>query len=159
MTRIDVRSARLDTPCVLLRVLGPLEVDGRANGLGRRDRVVLAALAVEPMRGRRPEELAEAVWGDDRPASWTKVVQGIIVRLRRMLGREVVESTAAGYRLVVAEDNLDVVLFERLVERGYRFADVKEPARALVSFEDALRLWRGTAFDELLDWAHKNKRS
>ena len=70
-----------------VRLLGPIEVEGDAP-LGPRDRVVLAALLVRPGDPLSPEQLADALWGEQPPASWPKVVQGCISRLRRVLGAE-----------------------------------------------------------------------
>ena len=47
-----------------LRVLGPLEVDGAAEVLGPRDRVVVSALALRPGERVDAETLAEALWGE-----------------------------------------------------------------------------------------------
>jgi WD40 repeat protein/DNA-binding SARP family transcriptional activator len=137
---------------MLIGVMGSFEINGVTHGSGRRDRVIVQALAVEPGVIRSPDDLAEAIWGHSRPATWTKVVQGAIVRLRRALGRAAIESVSGGYRLVVDADDLDVASFERLVERGRSLLAVNEPARALVMFEDALRLWRGQPFEDVLDW-------
>ena len=70
-----------------LRVLGPLEVDGAAEVLGPRDRVVVSALALRPGERVDAETLAEALWGEDPPASAAKVVQGCVSRLRQGAGR------------------------------------------------------------------------
>jgi DNA-binding SARP family transcriptional activator len=40
--------------------------------LGPRDRVVLAALAVRPGEVVSAEQLADALWGERPPASWTR---------------------------------------------------------------------------------------
>jgi WD40 repeat protein/DNA-binding SARP family transcriptional activator len=139
-------------PSVLIGVLGPLEVNGRLSGLGRRDRVVLEALAMRPHAVRSPDDLADALWPGQRPETWAKVVQGVIVRLRRLLGHGAVELVTGGYRLVVDDGDVDGVEFERLVERGQSLLAVNEPARALATYDDALRLWRGTPMDDLVDW-------
>ena len=69
-----------------IAVLGPLEVGGQANGLSPRDRVVLSALVVRAGDPVGTEALADALWGDSPPSTWTKVVQGSVVRLRKRLG-------------------------------------------------------------------------
>ena len=146
------RNASLTLPLVLVGVLGPLEVNGRLSGLGRRDRVVLEALAMRPREVRSPDDLADALWPVHRPDTWAKVVQGAIVRLRRALGRGAVELVTGGYRLAVDDADVDIVEFERLVERGQSLLAVNEPARALATYDDALRLWRGAPMDDLVDW-------
>ena len=69
-----------------IAVLGPLKVDGDASALGPRDRVVLAVLALRPGEVVGPDGLADALWGDEPPASWSKVVQGCVMRVRKLLG-------------------------------------------------------------------------
>ena len=87
-----------------IAVLGPLEVDGQANGLSPRDRVVLSALVVRADDPSSTDALADVLWGDDPPASWAKVVHGCIARLRKRLGAAAIESGAGGYRLAVHDD-------------------------------------------------------
>ena len=74
-----------------IRVLGPVEVDG-GESLRPRDRVVLAALAVCHGRALTSEEIADAVWGDQPPASWTKQVQICVARLRKVLSPGAIET-------------------------------------------------------------------
>src|SRR5262245_65924992 len=88
-------------------VLGPLTVDGNGAGLAPRDRVVLAALALRPGEVVSAEQLADALWGDEPPVSWHKVVPGCVMRLRRVMGGDAIETVADGYRLVVASHEVD----------------------------------------------------
>lgn len=67
-----------------------------------------------------------------------------MLRLRRALGRDAVQTTTGGYRLVLGDDEIDVRRFELLVERGRRLAAGGEPDRAATVFAEALALWRGT---------------
>ena len=80
-------------------LLGPLHVDHNGSALGPRDRVVLSALAVRPGDVLSPDQLADALWHEQPPASWPKVVQGCVVRLRKALGSDALETTPHGYRL------------------------------------------------------------
>ena len=138
---------------VSIRLLGPLRVDGSGPALGPRDRVVLAALAVRPGQVVGADRLADALWGEDPPPSWPKVVQGCVMRLRRSLGSAAIETDAGGYRLVLTGDDLDTTQFERLVERGRAQAATGEPEQAAASFSRALALWRGTPFEDLDSWS------
>lgn len=133
-------------------VLGPLRVEGNANGLGPRDRVVLSALVVRAGAPVTQDALADALWGDHVPATWTKVVQGCIVRLRKILGQGAIESGPAGYRLTLSDDELDHRLFERLLERGRESLAAEDPARASYLAQEALELWRGPALADLEEW-------
>ncbi len=135
-----------------IAVLGPLEVDGAATTLGLRDRVVLEALAVTPGVHISADALAEAIWGEELPASWAKVVQGCIVRLRKVLGADAIETSPQGYRLVHHVDHVDHLRFSRLLDRGRELVAAREPERAAYVLGEALGLWRGNPFAELLEW-------
>jgi WD40 repeat protein/DNA-binding SARP family transcriptional activator len=133
-------------------VLGPLRLDGGAIRLGSRDRVVLAALAMRPGEVVSAEVLAEAIWDDAPPPSWNKNLQSCIVRLRKMLGPEYIETSARGYRLAVPTDSLDSARFERLIGRGRELLGLGEPERAAYAVSQALLLWRGDPLTDLDDW-------
>ena len=135
-----------------IAVLGPLEVDGQAHGLSPRDRVVLSALVVRTGEPVTADALAEALWGERPPPSWSKVVQGCVVRLRKRLGAGAIESGPFGYRLAVSDDELDVRLFEHLVRRGRAALDEYDPARASYLVAEALELWRGRALADVDEW-------
>jgi DNA-binding SARP family transcriptional activator/WD40 repeat protein len=152
ITPIDRSGPSFDTPNMGIDVLGPVLVGGSDARLGHRDRVILSALALEPGEVLSPDRLADALWGETPPKSWPKVVQGSMMRLRRALGPDAIETTSTGYRLSVPDDDVDAVRFERLVSRAREFAAVREPARAVTTFERALALWRGPPFPELEGW-------
>jgi DNA-binding SARP family transcriptional activator/WD40 repeat protein len=143
---------RLDTRPVRIRALGPLLVGEPPATLSRRDRVVVAALLTRRGAPCSPDDIADALWATQRPATWPKVVQGAVVRVRRALGREAVDRGEDGYRLVLRDGDADTAVFESLVTRGRRLAALGEPARALVAFDEALALWRGRPFPDLDDW-------
>ena len=136
-----------------VNVLGPLAVDGDAEPLAPRDRVVLAALSMSPHEALSADRLADALWGDDPPASWTKQVQACIVRIRKALGTESVRTTRQGYVLDVPEDGVDAFRFERLLRRGRELLALHEPERARYTLMQALDLWYGVALADLDGWA------
>ncbi|MFC4786258.1 nSTAND1 domain-containing NTPase [Nocardioides sp. MAHUQ-72] len=133
-------------------VLGPLRVDGRENGLSPRDRVVLSALVVRAGEPVTTEALADALWGAHLPATWTKVLQGCVVRLRKQLGSGAIVSAAHGYRLALAEDELDHKVFERLLERARDALAAGDPARSSYLARESLQLWRGRPVPDLEEW-------
>ena len=135
-----------------LRVLGPLEVDGAAEVLGPRDRVVVSALALRPGERVDAETLAEALWGEEPPASAAKVVQGCVSRLRKALGAGAIETVDGGYRVRYDELDIDRQQFEDQVERARGYLATRTPERAIPLLTEALALWRGPAFGELEDW-------
>jgi len=132
-------------------VLGPLSHDGPAT-FGRRDRAVLAALAMCVGREVSADRLAEAVWGRDPPPTSHKALQGCVVRLRKALGADAIETSAQGYRLVVPADEVDSQRFERMVARSRELLALGEPERAAYLVAQALDLWRGRAFEDVESW-------
>lgn len=85
-----------------------LSVRGRestAIDLGCRARVALAYLVSERWRPVAADELAEAVWGVDLPATWRAALRGVIARIRGALtaagleAASVLTSGAGGYQI------------------------------------------------------------
>jgi DNA-binding SARP family transcriptional activator/WD40 repeat protein len=135
-----------------IAVLGALQVDGQANGLSPRDRVVLSALVVRAGAPITTDALADALWGGDLPPSWSKVLQGCVVRLRKRLGSAAIVSAAHGYRLALADEELDYKVFERLLDRAREALAGGDPARSSYLAQEALQLWRGSALPDLEEW-------
>ncbi|MFF5295510.1 AfsR/SARP family transcriptional regulator [Paractinoplanes globisporus] len=115
-------------------ILGPLLPAVTAG----RDRVVLALLLLHTDRVVSVGELVEAVWGDDPPSTARAQLQACVSRLRRVLPDFAIGTDPAGYRLRVGADELDALVFARLVARARAGND---PAL----FRQALDLWRGEA--------------
>ncbi|HEX4976425.1 MAG TPA: BTAD domain-containing putative transcriptional regulator [Nocardioides sp.] len=136
-----------------IAILGPLTVDGLTGALRHHDRVVLTVLAVRPGEPVSADRLADALWGDDPPDTWSKVVQGCVVRLRKVLGADAIETTPQGYRLALSPDEVDSHRFERLLGRGRELLALAEPERAAFVLSEAMQLWRGQALTELDGWA------
>ncbi len=132
-----------------IAVLGPLSIHGDTAAVSPRDRVVLAALAVQPGDVVSAAALAEALWQDSPPVSWKKVVQGCVQRLRQVLGATAIETVQDGYRLTSAAGDVDTQMFQRLLDRGRELLAVGQPERAQYTLDEALALWRGTPLTDL----------
>ena len=113
-----------------VHVLGTLTLDDGRIPLAPRDRAVMSALMVRPGASLSVESLAAAVWGDARPASWSKIIPGCIMRLRRLIAPARIETTSLGYRLTGEHIEVDAERFERLVTRGTQQLELGEPERA-----------------------------
>ena len=150
--RIDAVTDGVESRCMGIAVLGPLQVDGQANGLSPRDRMVLSALLVRGGDTSSTDPLVDVLWGDDPPASSAKVVHGCIARLRKRLGAAAIESAAGGYRLTVNDTEVDSRQFERLFDRARETMADGDPQRAVHLAREALDLWRGRALADLADW-------
>ena len=79
---VDSTPEGVDRKTVGVGVLGPLQFDGRENGLSPRDRVVVSAMVVRAGDPVSTDALADALWGNTPSATWTKVVQGSVVHGR-----------------------------------------------------------------------------
>jgi len=132
-------------------VLGPLTA-GATVTLSPRDRVVLSALVVRNGSVTSAEELADALWGDQPPVSWNKVVPGCVNRLRKALGAGAIVTSPNGYRLELTDDDVDLRRFERLVGKGQQMLALGEPDRAILALREALSLWRGPALRDVEEW-------
>ncbi|TCC47610.1 hypothetical protein E0H75_22865 [Kribbella capetownensis] len=133
-------------------VLGPLTVEGDENVLRRRDRIVLAALAVRPGEVVSAQHLADLLWRERPPPSWQKVIEGCVLRLRKVLGTHAIETQPLTYRLAVPFDQIDAQRFDRAVVRARAFLASDEPERSATVLADALTLWRGRPFTEVDGW-------
>ncbi|KAB7739382.1 hypothetical protein GA707_20420 [Nostocoides sp. F2B08] len=132
-------------------VLGSVRVEDGLS-LAPRDRRVLAALAISAGVEVSAETLADALWGDEPPASATKVVQGCVSRLRRLLGPDSIRTSGSGYVLDPGAVDLDFMRFERGVALARRERRLERRDLAEVALVEALGLWRGRPLAELDDW-------
>jgi WD40 repeat protein/DNA-binding SARP family transcriptional activator/energy-coupling factor transporter ATP-binding protein EcfA2 len=135
-----------------IAVLGPLQVDEGTDALARRDRVVLAVLAMRVGELVSAEQLADALWTEGPPPTWHKALQGSVVRLRKLLGAATIETVDHGYRLTLSASEVDAHEFERLVGRARELMELGAPERAAYLLGEALGLWRGSALPDLEEW-------
>jgi DNA-binding SARP family transcriptional activator len=113
------------------RLLGPLEVveDGKQIDVGgAKQRALLAILLLHANEVVSQDRLIEALWEEEPPEKAQKALQVYVSQLRKVLGKERLETRAPGYRLRVGEDELDLDRFQRLADAEPR---------------EALALWRG----------------
>lgn len=83
-------------------LLGPVRGwrDGRELDLGPpQQRSLLVVLLLAEGRAVGPAQLADALWGDDLPASAIRTVRSYVSRLRAVVGDDVLASVEGGYRL------------------------------------------------------------
>ncbi|MFI0900769.1 AfsR/SARP family transcriptional regulator [Streptomyces sp. NPDC020983] len=142
-------------------LLGPLLVhDGaqeRAVG-GRKVRVLLAALLLAANRTVSKDALKEALWGASPPATADASLFNHLTRLRRQLAflgdtPQRVTAVPHGYRLHVADGELDVEVFQRHVDAA-RAAHLRQDwSAAAEESAAALALWRGSPLADLPELA------
>jgi len=127
-----------------VRVLGPLEVsvEGRPVALGGgKPRALLAMLALHAGAAVSSDRLIEGLWGEEPPATAAKMLQVYVSQLRKALtaaggGTEIV-TRGRGYELCLADGEVDVRRFERLLSDG--------------AAREALALWRGPALADVVN--------
>ena len=136
-------------------MLGPLEVVGPERSIaitGRSDRIVLTVLVLTPGRTVTVDRLCDALWGEEPPQSAGKVLQNVILRLRRALGAPAIATRSGGYAVDTTTGTTDVGQFERLVAQGRSHSGLREWQPAVSAFMAASALWRGSAFHDLVEW-------
>jgi DNA-binding SARP family transcriptional activator len=135
------------------RVLGHLEVgNGAAPALGgRKQRALLAYLLLHAGEPVTTGALVDAVWGDEAPATASAVVYAYVRKLRAVLEDSpgALVKDAAGYRLLVPAEEVDLQRFESLARRGKESLRDGRPGEAALLLGDALALWRGPPLIEL----------
>ncbi|KAB2345243.1 AfsR/SARP family transcriptional regulator [Actinomadura rudentiformis] len=134
------------------RVLGPVvaERDGVPLDVGGpQPRAVLGLLLLEAGRVVSVDRLAEALWEGEPPNSWRVQLQGMVSRLRRKLGAggertsAPIDTVPPGYRLRMSDDQLDLLVFRREVERAKRHMAAGEHLLAAELLHVAMARWRG----------------
>ena len=126
------------------RVLGPLEVTAEGEPLalgGRQQRALLTLLLLSPNEVVSRDRMIDALWGESPPTTATNALQVAVHGLRKILGRDRVVTQGAGYRLEVRREELDLELFESLVEGAHG----EPPGVASPKLHAALALFRGVA--------------
>jgi predicted ATPase/DNA-binding SARP family transcriptional activator/Tfp pilus assembly protein PilF len=95
------------------------------------------------------ERLIDALWGEAPPPTAARSLHNHVSALRKALGDGRIVTEAGGYRLVVADDELDAARFDALAEQGAAALATDDPDRAADLLREALALWRGPAFGDL----------
>jgi len=138
-----------------IRLLGPIELwrDGRAVAIGgRRQRSLLALLAIDVGRPIPAGRLIDEIWAGDPPEGAATTLKVYASRLRSTLGRSAdLESVQSGYRLQVPPDSIDALRFERLLHAARQQLVANRARRAAELAGEAIGLWRGPAFGGLSD--------
>jgi DNA-binding SARP family transcriptional activator/Tfp pilus assembly protein PilF len=136
-------------------LLGPLLVrrdDAVVPIPAGKQRVLLAALLLNPGRAISADELAELLWETGPPASAREAVHNYVKRLRQALGdarRTLVITQADGYLLRVPADEVDILRFEAMTARALQALRDSRYEQAAGELREALALWRGTPLSDV----------
>ncbi len=82
----------------------------------RKQRAVLAVLALRAGEPVTPDRLVEDVWGETPPRTARHALENYVSELRRTLGRDAIRTEPAGYVLSVAPEQVDAMRLERLLD-------------------------------------------
>lgn len=143
-----------------IKVLGPLEATACGVSIvpsARKQRQVLALLALNPGHVVTSDTLIEEIWDDRPPGVPLGTLQTYILHLRRNLGqalahdgddvssKDVLLTSPGGYTLDVPTDAVDAVRYERLLAAGRRAVNHADYPVAARKLGEALDVWRGRA--------------
>jgi DNA-binding SARP family transcriptional activator/Tfp pilus assembly protein PilF len=132
------------------KLLGPLEA--RHGGVpipirAAKQRVLLAALLVDANRPVSNGELFRRLWGGNWPAGARATLHSYVMRLRRVLSADgasaPIMTEPDGYRIVVADDALDLLRFQALLREAAGPAASADPEFRAALLAQALGLWNG----------------
>src|SRR3954451_8063326 len=123
------------------RVLGPLEATDGTTPLalgGRKQRALLARLVLGANRAIPMQRLLDDLWGEDVPASATKMVQIYVSQLRKVLPAGVLRTQAPGYLVATDPKAVDAVRFGTLRSKGAAALADGDAATASAALREAL---------------------
>ncbi|MGO4441889.1 BTAD domain-containing putative transcriptional regulator [Mycobacterium sp. 2YAF39] len=139
-------------------LLGPLQlsVDGTTVPIGTpKQRAVLAYLVMNRNRPMAADSLINAVWGEDAPSEARASLHAYVSNLRRLLGtvgvdgKSTLEKVSPGYRLNIAELDVDLGRFIHEKNQGVQAATAGRFNDASRHYSAALAQWRGHVLEDL----------
>ncbi|WP_371546614.1 AfsR/SARP family transcriptional regulator [Streptomyces sp. NBC_00554] len=107
-------------------------------------RGLLALLAGDLRTGCSTERLVAGLWPEELPERPGKAVQVLVSRARAQLAADVLVSTPTGYRLTLAEDQVDSSALLLHAAASADRARAGDHAGSLAAAEAGLALWEGT---------------
>jgi DNA-binding SARP family transcriptional activator/DNA-binding beta-propeller fold protein YncE len=128
------------------RILGSVEVRAGSEALdlgGRKPAALLALLILRGKDGASADRLIDELWGEEPPRTARKSLQVHVSRLRSVLGDGVLETRPQGYALRLERGQVDLHVFEDLLERGRDALREGNSSKAASLLREALVLWRG----------------
>lgn len=131
---------------MIYRVLGELEIHGLSDLPGGPTLIVLAALLVNVNRRVSKAELIRAAWGSYGMNE--AQLQKRIMEVRNLLARigrrqDLITHSGFGYELRAAEDEVDLLVFQRRVRDAEEAGAHNRPDDEIARLREALELWRG----------------
>ena len=119
----------------------------RVDVSGAQRLAMLSVLALRAGERVSSADLIDGIWEEQAPDQARHALHVYVSELRRALGADAIETRRGGYRLCVAEERVDALLFEQMVRR----VNGGPPEQTLAELVEALALWRGPALDGAAD--------
>ena len=135
-----------------VRLLGPVAVvdDDRVLVIRqRRQRALLALLALRSGETVGVDRLVEELWGAEAPKTAVASLQNAVSRLRKLLGVGVLVTREPGYAIDTERTTVDVARFEHLLAEARAARSMQDEQTAADVLREALALWRGPALADL----------
>jgi DNA-binding SARP family transcriptional activator len=117
-----------------------------------RQRVMLAAMLVDPGRTVPADEMADLVWDGNPPDGAADTLRTYVMRLRRALGPEAgarILTRAPGYVVQVEPGEVDTLRFAAGCRDGHAALRAGRHAEASTLLQQALGLWRGEPLEDV----------
>ena len=132
-------------------VLGPVQVRTESHsGLERpAQRRLLSILVHDLGRAITTEVIIDRFWPETTPVNAKASIQTHVSALRKKLGREFIGTEGHGYRLDVADDQVDAHRFVMLADQARAAFSRGEHQESLDLTGKAVSLWRGNPYLEL----------
>lgn len=139
-----------------VRLLGPIEVLAGKNEVPLRrgrQRLLVAALALDAGRVVPRGRLVEALWPGTEPDDPSNALQHLVAQVRRALGtrRHVLRTASGGYVLDLPRDAVDALAVEDALAGARAALAAGDSERACELAEGALARWRGDALADADD--------
>ncbi|MEU0880961.1 BTAD domain-containing putative transcriptional regulator [Lentzea sp. NPDC005914] len=137
-----------------LRILGPVEIladHGSALPTRRMARVLLGMLALHANTFVPADRIVDGLWGGCPPPSAPVNLRSYVSDLRRLLrsanGVPRIDTVNGGYLLTAGPDDLDVLAFTALAQKGRDCLTRGDHEQAAELLTRATGLWRGPVLD------------
>ena len=135
-----------------VRLLGPVAVadgDGVVPVRQRRQRALLALLALRAGETLAADRLVEELWGAEAPRTAVASLHNAVSQLRKLLGADALLTRDSGYLLDTEQVAVDVTAFEHLLGEARAARSMQDEVTAGAILREALGLWHGRALADL----------
>ena len=135
-----------------VRLLGPIAIVAEGGVVPlrqRRQRALLALLALRAGETLAADRLVEELWGVEAPRTAVASLHNAVSQLRKLLGPDVLLTRDRGYVLDTKRVTVDVVTFEHLLGEARAARSMLDEETAGTILREALALWHGAALADL----------